>query len=488
MAYDEPEAAEECTTGAVSAVEDRERLERAMDTIGARVGSLSVSIADTAGAISDVAAALAGQADDFHDFGNEIRQMANSNHTVAEAAGSAARSATATQAGLSDTTQSIHSTLALAVDDIKAMATSASQIAVILKAIRTNINETQGFSDEIRSIATQTQMLAINAGIMAAHAGDAGRGFAVIADSVKQLADKTGTVTRNIVERLDALSEVVHRLQDQNTRNEEIAGAAYDRSLAIDGEMARFAEFGKAVTGMIDDIREISAPVETNIRICDTVLSRMSALDDEVHKSSERLAGASRQIDGLVSFGEDLIGYVADSGIETEDSPLIRHCIAAAEEIGRLFEAEIAAGRASLAELFDETYRPVPGSNPKQVTTAFTRLTDRLLPPIQEPTLEIDERVVFCAALDRNGYLPTHNRKYSAPQTDDPVWNAANCRNRRIFDDRTGLAAGRNTRRFLLQTYRRDMGGGSFTLMKDLSAPIRIDGRHWGGLRIGYRV
>jgi methyl-accepting chemotaxis protein len=57
-----------------------------------------------------------------------------------------------------------------------------------------------------------------------------------------------------------------------------------------------------------------------------------------------------------------------------------------------------------------------------------------------------------------------------------------------MFNDRTGLAAGRNTERYLLQTYRRDMGGGTFALMKDVSAPIMVRGEHWGGLRIGYRV
>lgn len=101
--------------------------------------------------------------------------------------------------------------------------------------------------------------------------------------------------------------------------------------------------------------------------------------------------------------------------------------------------------------------------------------------------LQFSDKVVFCAAVDRNGYLPTHNLKFSRPQGADPVWNAANSRNRRIFADRTGLAAGRNARRFLLQTYRRDMGGGRFVLMKDLSAPIRVQGRHWGGLRLAYQ-
>jgi methyl-accepting chemotaxis protein len=67
-------------------------------------------------------------------------------------------------------------------------------------------------------------------------------------------------------------------------------------------------------------------------------------------------------------------------------------------------------------------------------------------------------------------------------------WNTANSRNRRIFNDRTGLGAGRNTQPFLVQTYRRDMGGGTFIIMKDISAPIFVNGRHWGGVRLAAKV
>jgi methyl-accepting chemotaxis protein len=95
---------------------------------------------------------------------------------------------------------------------------------------------------------------------------------------------------------------------------------------------------------------------------------------------------------------------------------------------------------------------------------------------------------VFCAAVDDQGYLPTHNKNFSQAQGNDPVWNAANCRNRRVFNDRVGLAAARNQRPYLVQTYRRDMGGGQFALMKDASAPILVRGRHWGGLRVAYRL
>lgn len=58
---------------------------------------------------------------------------------------------------------------------------------------------------------------------------------------------------------------------------------------------------------------------------------------------------------------------------------------------------------------------------------------------------------------------------------------------RRIFNDRTGLASARNKKPFLLQTYRRDMGGGQFVMLKEASAPIMVQGRHWGGLRLAYK-
>ena len=56
-----------------------------------------------------------------------------------------------------------------------------------------------------------------------------------------------------------------------------------------------------------------------------------------------------------------------------------------------------------------------------------------------------------------------------------------------MFNDRVGLSAGRSTAQFLMQIYRRDMGGGSYVMMKDVSAPIFVNGRHWGGLRLAYR-
>ena len=64
----------------------------------------------------------------------------------------------------------------------------------------------------------------------------------------------------------------------------------------------------------------------------------------------------------------------------------------------------------------------------------------------------------------------------------------ANSRNRRVFADRAGLAAARNTRPFLLQAYRRDMGGGQLVRLKEADAPITVCGRHWGTVRLAYKA
>jgi methyl-accepting chemotaxis protein len=183
-----------------------------------------------------------------------------------------------------------------------------------------------------------------------------------------------------------------------------------------------------------------------------------------------------------------LIELTAATGVETTDTRFIEAVQQAAATVSKLFEAAVARGDVSLDDLFDQRYVPVTGTNPPQFLTRFTAFTDRVLPAIQEPLLDLDPRVAFCAAVDARGYLPTHNLKFSLPPRDDVVWNMANCRNRRMFDDRTGIAAASHTKKFLLQTYRRDMGGGQFVLMKDASAPVFVGGRHWGGVRIGYKV
>ncbi len=175
--------------------------------------------------------------------------------------------------------------------------------------------------------------------------------------------------------------------------------------------------------------------------------------------------------------------------IHDENTEFVTRTMDAGETLTRMFEAAIDSGALTFDDLFDDDYQEISGTNPVQHRTRFLNWMERTLPDFQEKFLARDPRMAFCAAVDRNGYLPVHNRIYSQPQRPgDAVWNAANSRNRRIFNDTAGLAAARNTRSYLIQSYARDMGNGVAVMMREIDAPIRVHGRHWGGFRTAYKL
>lgn len=190
----------------------------------------------------------------------------------------------------------------------------------------------------------------------------------------------------------------------------------------------------------------------------------------------------------LLTLSEQLIAVTAPTLTEGLDARLVKVAINLASLFSRLFEDGIRSGTLTESAMFDENYQPIPGTNPQQVMARFSHFTDRVLPEHLEPVLKIDAKVVSCAAADRNGYVPTHNRKWSEPQSGDLVHDMTYCRNRRIYNDRTAQGAARNREPFLIQTYRRDIGNGAFAIMKSLSSPIAICGRHWGSVRIIYEI
>ena len=175
--------------------------------------------------------------------------------------------------------------------------------------------------------------------------------------------------------------------------------------------------------------------------------------------------------------------------IHDENTDLVTRAMEAGVELRRMFELAVSSGAISIDALFDADYVEIPGTNPLQHRTRILDWADRTLPPFQEAFLAKDPRMAFCAAIDRNGYLPVHNKIYSHPQRPgDVAWNTAHSRNRRIFNDTAGLAAGRNQRTYLIQSYARDMGNGVTVMMREIDVPIRVQGRHWGGFRTAYKL
>jgi methyl-accepting chemotaxis protein len=175
--------------------------------------------------------------------------------------------------------------------------------------------------------------------------------------------------------------------------------------------------------------------------------------------------------------------------IHDENTEFVTRAMQAGAGLTKIFEEAVASGAISIDDMFDEDYVEIAGTNPLQHRTRILNWADRALPPFQEAFLLRDPRMVFCAMIDRNGYLPVHNKIYSHPQRPgDVAWNTANSRNRRIFNDAAGLAAGRNLRSYLIQSYARDMGNGNIIMMREIDVPIRVKGRHWGGFRTAYKL
>src|SRR5262249_43001499 len=204
--------------------------------------------------------------------------------------------------------------------------------------------------------------------------------------------------------------------------------------------------------------------------------------------SEQTKAGARARFDGASA---ELVEKIEDKmwAIREENVEFVTRAMEAGVELTRIFENAVAAGAISLEDLFDTNYIEIPGTSPLQHRTKFLDWADRALPAFQEAFLARDKRMVFCAMVARNGYLPVHNKVYSHPQRPgDVAWNTANCRNRRIFNDGAGLTAARNQRSYLIQSYARDMGNGVTIMMREIDVPVRVRGRHWGGFRTAYKL
>ncbi|MCF6278296.1 MAG: GAF domain-containing protein, partial [Anaerolineales bacterium] len=162
--------------------------------------------------------------------------------------------------------------------------------------------------------------------------------------------------------------------------------------------------------------------------------------------------------------------------------------ISGATTVGYLFEKAIASGELTREQVFDRNYQLYWTFDPdgfewdgepttlNKYHTAYDTYTDENWQSLLDAYLN-QEDFIFTIPVDINGYLPTHNTRWSSwdgsPATD---------RSKRIFNDPVGLKAARNTDPVLVQIYPRP---GTGETLLDVSAPIYVNGEHWGAFRVG---
>ena len=456
--------------------------QEAIHDIASRIGALSVSLASASGEIADTSERVNAEAVVFQELASQTEQMSAQSRSVLDSASSAVEMSGSAEETVSATSKR----LSAMVSEVNGLIDGVSAIFKKLSVLEETLQRVATVSGEVDNISRKTNLLSLNASIEAARAGRHGRGFMVVAQEVKDLSNLTSEATGEIQETVGELGKELRDLMYDAQQAVETAGSIRQQTDGIGSEIEAIPE---TLGQMTKAQRNILAASEDISKVTGEVGTSIAQLAEEVTDSSISLKDAITAVQDITENAEGITGMVSRLGVETVDTPYIRAVQELGQQISEAFTDGVNAGRITFQDLMDRNYTPIPGSDPAQVMARFTMFTDSVLPAFQEKMLEFADDVVFCAAVNKDGYLPTHNKKFSMPQIPgETEWNMGYSRNRRIFDDRVGLAAGNSTKPFLLQAYRRDMGDGNFVMMKDLSAPIFVNGTHWGGIRLAYKV
>ena len=330
--------------------------------------------------------------------------------------------------------------------------------------------------DLIKDISEQTNLLALNAAIEAARAGESGRGFAVVADEVRKLAERVRVATEEISGNIDGMLNLVSHTQEATARINTDTAQALD---VVNRSSQHFGRMMSDFENMASGLTEIAGTMElfagTNLQVnrnvseihgLSTVVSTHLAQSEDV---SVKLSVAAEQVQELVSR------FVIGEGELDAVIGVARH---ARDNLAEMLERAQGEG----LNIFDQRYQPIPGSNPAKFHTAYD---DKLAPALQKIYDQVVQKTNggrFCLLVDTNGYAPTHNSFYSKPLTGDLQQDLVGSRDKRIFNDPTGIKSAKNTQPFLLQTYMRDTG----EILSEIALPIRLAGRHWGAIRVGF--
>lgn len=355
-----------------------------------------------------------------------------------------------------------------------------------LREFLENIAAVGGISHSLKRITDQTQILGLNARIEAARGGEATRGFAVVADEIRGLAAQaaqfTGTVETKIGQLDRAARGLIGGVEANIASGRETGGT-------IDGLRVSLSEMAAVVVqfkGRSHAIAECTASAGTEVA---KVAEGLADFQELAKVSAASASEAQDQLAELECRSNDMLDQVAHGGISTRNSQFVTLALAGAYEVTETIRAALKAGLLTPDALFDEGYRPLPGTDPVQYDNGFVAFADRMVRPTLDRRTAEDSAIVGCCLVDRNGFLPTHIAERSKPQrAGDRRWNLEHSRNRQIFMDNQTRRALDSDGEYFVYTYRQDFGDGRFRTLRSVFVPLAFNGRRWGIYEVGYLI
>jgi len=449
-----------------------EKSSHLFESVREAVRQLSSSTADMTAISAQQAAGAAEQAASVQQATTTSEEIAVTSKQVSENALRVENLAERTKSAGSNGTTAANN----AMEGMKRLKEQVQTIAEAMVQLGENSQKIGGIVDIIDEISDQTNLLSLNAAIEAAGAGEAGKRFSIVANEVKRLAERTAVSTgqiKSLIEEIQRATNSTIMLTEEGTKGVDSANVL----------AAKVTEELSNMTQMVDETVMAASEIKLSTQQQTTACEQMAVTILEVRDVADQVANGAQEtehaVNELMSLAESL-RHLLEEDLQAKGKVA---AIAGAEVMRKILEEAFNSGRFDSDAIFDENYIPIPDTSPQKFHTRYDRYLDETIQDILDGYLQ-DNHVVFAVLVDRNGYLPTHNSKYSQPLTGDPEKDRMGNRTKRIFNDKVGLAAAKNREEILMQVYQRDTG----EKMWDISSPVILNGRHWGAFRIGFSM